>query len=182
VAETLTQLDFLERRYDQAISRVRSLDFEAFSKQLAYTPLSSVAGDALRLKGDQAGARKIYEVALQQIERELKQRPDDPRLFSALGLVHAGLGHKDEALRAAQTGVNLMPIFREAFRGAYRAEDLARVHALVGDPEAAIDILDDLLTRPSRLCVPLLRLDPAWDPLRKHPRFQKLLEKHGTRP
>ena len=63
-----------------------------------------------------------------------------------------------------------------------RAEDLARVQALVGDPEAAIDILDDLLTRPGRLCVPLVRLDPAWDPLRKHPRFQALLEKHAARP
>ena len=64
----------------------------------------------------------------------------------------------------------------------FRAEDLARVQALVGDPEAAIDILDDLLTRPSRPCVPLVRLDPAWDPLRKHPRFQALLDKDGARP
>jgi len=40
----------------------------------------------------------------------------------------------------------------------------------------------NLLTRPSRPCVPLVRLDPAWDPLRKHPRFQKFLEKHGARP
>jgi serine/threonine-protein kinase len=68
-----------------------------------------------------------------------------------------------------------MPISREAYRGTCRAEDLARVHALVGDPETAIDILEDLLTRPSRLCVPLLRLDPAWDPLRQHPRFKKLV-------
>ena len=63
-----------------------------------------------------------------------------------------------------------------------RAEDLARVQALVGDPEAAIDILDDLLTRPSRPCVPLVRLDPAWDPLRKHPRFQALRDNDGARP
>jgi len=27
-----------------------------------------------------------------------------------------------------------MPISREAYRGTYRAEDLARVHALVGNP------------------------------------------------
>jgi TolB-like protein/Flp pilus assembly protein TadD len=182
VAELLVQLDFLERRYDQAVSRVHSLDLEAFSTQFAYVPFSRVVGDALRLKGDQGGARKSYELALAQVERELKARPDDPTLFSALGLIHAGLGHKDEALRAAQTGVDLMPISREAYRGTFRAEDLAHVHALVGDPEAAIDILDDLLTRPGRLCVPLLRLDPAWDPLRKHPRFQALLEKHGPRP
>jgi TolB-like protein/Flp pilus assembly protein TadD len=182
VAERLVDLDLLERRYDQAASRVRGLGYEAFSTQFAYVPLSSLVGDALRLKGDRAGARKSYEFALAQVERELKQRPDDPRLFSALGLVHAGLGHKEAALRAAQTGVDLMPISREAYRGTFRAEDLARVHALVGDPEAAIDILDDLLARPSRLCVPLLRLDPAWDPLRKHPRFQALLEKHGAPP
>jgi serine/threonine-protein kinase len=181
VAERLVELDFLERRYDTAVSRIRGLDLESLSTPFSHLPLSSVVGDALRLKGDQAGARTTYELAGSRVERELKLRPDDPRLFSALGLIHAGLGHKDEALRAAQTGVDLMPISREAYRGTFRAEDLARVQALVGDPEAAIDILDDLLTRPSRLCVPLLRLDPAWDPLRKHPRFQALLDKHGAR-
>jgi len=182
VEERIVELDLLERRYDEVVSRVHGLDQEAFSSQWGYVPLSCVVGDALRLKGDRDGAEKSYDLALAQIERELKQRPDDPRLFSALGLVHAGLGHKDEALRAAQTGVDLMPISREAYRGTFRAEDLARVQALVGNPETAIDLLDDLLTRPSRLCVPLVRLDPAWDPLRKHPRFQALLEKHGARP
>jgi eukaryotic-like serine/threonine-protein kinase len=180
VTEQLVELDLLERHYDQVTSRVAGLDQDALSSQWAYVPLSGVAGDALRLKGDAAGARQSYELALSQVERELEQRPDDPRLFSALGLVHAGLGHKDEALRAAQTGLDLMPISREAYRGTFRAEDLARVQALVGDPAAAIDILDDLLTRPSRLCVPLVRLDPAWDPLRKHPRFRALLERHGA--
>jgi len=182
LAERLVRFDFIERRYDQAISRVRSLDFDAFSSQWAYVPLSCVVADALRLKGDRGGATKSYELAMKQIELQLKERPDDPRLFSTLGLIHAGLGHKEEALRAAQTGVDLMPISREAYRGVFRAEDLARVQALVGDPEAAIDLLDDLLTRPGRLCVPLVRLDPAWDPLRRHPRFQALLEKHGVSP
>jgi serine/threonine-protein kinase len=182
VAEQLVHLDVLDRRYDQAISRARALDIEAFSSQWSYVPLSCVVGEALRLKGNPADARRSYEVALGQVEQQLRERPDDPRLFSALGLIHAGLGHKDEALRAAQTGVDLMPISREAYRGALRAEDLARVHALVGDPDAAIAILEDLLERPARLCVPVVRLDPAWDPLRSHPRFQALLRKHGARP
>jgi TolB-like protein/Tfp pilus assembly protein PilF len=182
VAERLVQLDLLDRRYDQAILRARSLDFEAFSSQWAYVPLSCVVGDALLLKGDRVGAKSSYEAALAQIERQLKERPDDPRLFSALGRVHAGLGHKEEALRAARTGVDLMPISREAYRGTFRAEDLARVQALVGEPDAAIDLLDDLLARPGRLCAQLLRLDPGWDPLRSHPRFQALLKKHGVNP
>ena len=178
VAQWLVQLDVLERRYEAALTRLRSLDLEAFSSQWAYVPLTLAAGDALRLKGDAASARKSYEAALAQVEREMKERPDDPRLFSALGLVRAGLGRREEALRAARTGVDLMPISREAYRGAHRVEDLARVHALVGDPEEAVALLEDLLSRPVRLCAPVLALDPAWDPLRADPRFQALLRPH----
>ena len=182
VAEQLVELDFFERRYDQALARVRSLDLEAFSSQWAYLPLPSVVGDALRLKGDLAGARKSYRAALQDVERQLKERPDDPRLFSTLGRIHAGLGHREEALRAARTGVDMMPISREAYRGAYRVEDLARVHALVGDPDAAIALLEELLAKPSRLCTESIRLDPDWDSLRSRPRFEALLRKHEVTP
>ena len=181
LAERLVQLDFLERRYDQAVSRARSLEIDAFSSQWVYVPLSYVVGDAA-VEGYSLRGLRSYEAALGRSSDKMKERPDDPRLFSILGLIHAGLGRKDEALRAAHAGVDLMPISREAYRGLFRAEDLARVQALVGNPDAAIDILDDLLTRPSRLCVPVVRLDPAWDPLRSHPRFQALLLKHGARP
>jgi hypothetical protein len=29
--------------------------------------------------------------------------------------------------------------------------------------------------------VPLLKLDPVWDPLRKDPRFQALIEKYAAK-
>ena len=50
---------------------------------------------------------------------------------------------------------------------------------MVGEFELAVDQLEVLLSRPSALSVPWLRLDPTWDPLRDHPRFQALLEKYG---
>jgi hypothetical protein len=99
-----------------------------------------------------------------------------------MGLILAGLGRKEEALRAARRGVDLMPITCEAIRGVFRAEDLARVEATVGQPEAAIDRLEMLLARPGTLCAWSVRLDPVWDPLRRHPRFQALLRKHGITP
>jgi hypothetical protein len=71
-----------------------------------------------------------------------------------------------------------VPLSKEAYRGAFRLEDLARVEALVGDPEKAIGHLDELLTRPGHLCAAVVNLDPAWDPLRKNPRFQAMLKKH----
>ena len=66
----------------------------------------------------------------------------------------------------------------DALRGAGVLADLAEVYVLVGEHDAAIDQLELLLSIPSLLSVQLLRVDPLWDPLRDHPRFQKLLEDH----
>ena len=49
------------------------------------------------------------------------------------------------------------------------------VIAVLGDQDAAIDQLEVLLSIPSTLTVPLLKLDPQWDPLREHPRFKGLV-------
>jgi hypothetical protein len=47
---------------------------------------------------------------------------------------------------------------------------------MVGEYDLAIDKLEYLLDIPGELSIPLIRLDPAWNPLRNHPRFKKLLE------
>jgi len=60
--------------------------------------------------------------------------------------------------------------------GTIRATALARIYVMVGEFDAAIDRLKFLLSIPSQVTIPLLRLDPAWDPLRDHPRFKKLVE------
>ena len=60
-----------------------------------------------------------------------------------------------------------------------RLETLAVIHALLGEPDAAIDQLEYLLSIPSRFSVEMLRLDPLWDPLRNHSRFKKLVKMNG---
>ena len=54
---------------------------------------------------------------------------------------------------------------------------MAHIYVMVGEYEAAIDQLEVLLSIPSELSVQLLRIDPRYDPLRDHPRFQALLER-----
>jgi len=46
----------------------------------------------------------------------------------------------------------------------------------VGDLETGMKQIEHLLSIPSWLSVSILKLDPHFDPLRQHPRFQKLLE------
>jgi len=72
--------------------------------------------------------------------------------------------------------VELLPVSKEALRGAHRVEDLARIYVMVGEFNMAINQIEFLLSIPSELSISLLRLDPAWDPLRDHPRFKKLIE------
>ena len=107
------------------------------------------------------------------------EAPEDSRLYSSLGAALAGLGQREAAIEAATTATHLMPLSEDAWRGAHRALDLAEVLAVVGERESAIDELERLLSDPSPISVGLLVLDPIWDPLRDHPRFQALLEEYA---
>lgn len=53
---------------------------------------------------------------------------------------------------------------------------MARIHAITGNAEKAIDLLQHLLQIPAGLTVHEIRLDPTWDVLRENPRFQGLIK------
>ena len=60
--------------------------------------------------------------------------------------------------------------------GPYLEHQLARIEILVGEPEKALDHLERLVKIPYLLSPGWLKIDPNFDPLRKNPRFQKLVE------
>jgi hypothetical protein len=55
---------------------------------------------------------------------------------------------------------------------------LAQIYAWTGEQDQAFGLLDHLLATRNGLTVPMFKLDPAWDPLRKDPRYQTLIEKY----
>jgi hypothetical protein len=63
--------------------------------------------------------------------------------------------------------------------GAYLQHQLARIYLLVGEYDKALDQLEPLLGIPYYLSPAWLRVDPTFDPLRRHPRFQRLLRSTG---
>ena len=117
-----------------------------------------------------------YESARSILESKIAERPEHARFHSALGVAYAGLVRKEDAIREGKLAVELLPVSKDTMRGPYRVEDLARIYVMVGEFDAAIDQLVFLLSRPGMMSIPLLRLDPAWAPLRDHPRFKKLIE------
>ena len=58
---------------------------------------------------------------------------------------------------------------------------MAEVCGIVGENGRAIELLNGLLGRPSGVTVPILKLSPAWDPLRNDPRFEALLDKYSAK-
>ena len=66
-------------------------------------------------------------------------------------------------------------VSRDAFIGPRFVEHLAAIYVMVGEHEAALDRIEELLAIPSELSVPALKLAPKWDPLRDHPRFKALV-------
>jgi serine/threonine-protein kinase len=93
-----------------------------------------------------------------------------------LSLAYVGLDEREKALQTAVRMVEppFEPDCREGDRR--RCRVLARVYAHFGEHDLAIDLLEELLPIPSSLTVHILEVDPIWDSLRDHPRFQALLE------
>jgi len=132
-----------------------------------------------QLRGDSVRMRVYADSARLALEEQLRAEPDDWQRHSILGLALAYLGRKEEALREGQRGVALMPVSRDAYFGPYSQLQLVRIYLLTGEPERALDQLEPLLRVPFYISRGWLRIDPTFDPLRKHPRFQRLLEQPG---
>ena len=92
------------------------------------------------------------------------------------------MGLKEEAIREGERGLGSLPIEKDARIGTYLQHVLVRIYILVGEPEKALDRLEPLLKIPSMLSPGWLAIDPNFDPLRRNPRFQKLLAGRGRTP
>jgi serine/threonine-protein kinase len=132
--------------------------------------------------GDKEKARAAFEQAQPVAERLVREAPDDSARHAQLGVVLAGLGRKEDAIREGKKAVELLPESEDAFAGPGATAALAEIYASVGEPDEAFRLLDHLLTVPNGLTVPTLKLDPVWDPLRQDPRFQALIDKYAAKP
>jgi tetratricopeptide (TPR) repeat protein len=175
IVNSLIMLDVFDRNYQEALDRL-SLKSEDIDNQDEFIPNSLQYARIYGYMGKKELAKKYYDEARSILETKKEEQPEDARFHSALGMAYAGLGREADAIREGKLAVELLPVNKEAMRGSSRVEDLARIYMMVGEFDAAIDQLEFLLERPSELSIPLLRLDPAWDALRDHPRFKRLLE------
>ncbi len=143
--------------------------------QYAIQPRSLLAALARSRMGAEAEARDAYQQARTTMEAMVAERPDDPRTHLALGLALAGLGLKEEAIRAGRSGVELLPPEEDLMIGTHSVWWLAEIYALAGEPEQAVEQLRMLLSEPSAATPANLRLDPWLQGIAGHPAFTELV-------
>jgi TolB-like protein/Flp pilus assembly protein TadD len=134
-----------------------------------------VEGIIARVGKDDEKARSAFTAARAEQEKIIHAQPNYGPPLCVLGLIDAGLGRKEEALREGRRAVELLPVEKDAINGTAMIKYLAMIAAWVGDDDLACEQLAVAIRPPSRLSYGQLKLLPFWDPLRGNPRFEKIV-------
>jgi eukaryotic-like serine/threonine-protein kinase len=123
-----------------------------------------------------------FGAAREQLYRKVEADPTNPFLVSALSWADMALGAKEKSIKEGQRATEMRPISEDAFDGPTLALHLATLHGLADQPDAAFQQLNVLIKMPGwALNYGDLKTNPAWDPLRKDRRFEKLLAELAPR-
>ena len=169
----------LEGRYDQALHKIATISAVAWEDQAIYEQKHLSFATTYWLQNNQLLSHNYADTSRMILKNNISKRRGVARLHSALGLTYAFLGRMEEAIKEGKRALELMPVSKDALDGPVHVQRLARIYAIFGEHDRAIEKLEYLMSIPSPLSVTWLKIDPTWDSLRSHPRFLRLLDKYS---
>jgi TolB-like protein/Flp pilus assembly protein TadD len=181
---TLSRISLLimQRRFAEALPLVKKMPEETVHGEgTAPTPMAFFEGILHFMLGEKDKAQADFERARVIVEKSVRDVPDDAGRHAQLGAIFAGLGRKEEAIREGKRAVELVPESKDAFDGPQVTISLAQIYCWTGEKEQALQLIERSLSTPNGINVPLLKLDPVWDPIRDDPRFKALIDKHSAK-
>jgi serine/threonine-protein kinase len=134
-----------------------------------------IEGVIARMTKDDAKARAAFTAARAEQEKAVQSQPNYGPPLCALGLIDAGLGRKEEALREGRRAVELLPVEKDALNGPLMITYFAMIAAWAGDKDLACEQLAIAIRPASTVSYGQLKLLPYWDPLRGDPRFEQIV-------
>jgi TolB-like protein/Tfp pilus assembly protein PilF len=184
----LAWLAYLSRDYEKALELYRSdpvipsrLDI---SPAHAYPSSWRVIQIVYKEMNEPARVRAIADSVLPFFEARLNRLIEagaGPRSLAiihlTLGAQYADLGDREAAIRQAEMAETYLPS-ADAWIHTTLVSGVASIYRELGEYDRAMDYLEEMLSVPTRWSAECIRIDPAWDPLRDHPRFQALLAKY----
>jgi tetratricopeptide (TPR) repeat protein len=164
-----------ERTATAAIRALRNYPRDGVVINGVNCPYAYWDGVVARWQGDSAKAQAAFTTARSEVEKIIEKQPDFSAAISLLGMIDAGLGRKEAALREGRRACELLPISKDAVDGVELAINLAQIYSWVGEKDLAIHQIEAVESVPNTLSYGLLKLHPYWDLLRGDPRFEKIV-------
>lgn len=152
-----------------------ALDPAGFGYEGVHFSRSFVDGVIARMLKEDVKAQSAFTAARAEQEKIVQTQTDYGPALSVLGLIDAGLGRKDDALREGRRAVELLPVEKDAINGPLVIEHLAMIAAWIGEKDLACKQLAIASRLPNGVIYGRLKLLPFWDPLRGDPRFEKIV-------
>jgi tetratricopeptide (TPR) repeat protein len=175
VAVESFQLALQERDPAAAARALANIPSEVNFRGFFKYPHAWYEGLLAKLRQDAPGAHSAFTVARVEAEKTVRAQPGNAAPLSVLALIDAELGEKEKAIQEGRTACDMLPITKDAVVGVDLITKLARIYALTGEKDLALEQLDRVSKLPYGPSYCQLRLDPEWDSLRGDPRFEKIV-------
>jgi serine/threonine-protein kinase len=175
VADTWFLCAVAERDASAAENALRALGDSTFGDNATQFSVRFGEGLLARMINDETKARSAFTEARAQQEKIVKEQTNYGPALCILGLIDAGLGRKEEALREGRRAIELMPAAKDLFNGADMIQYFAVMAAWVGKKDLACEQLASAIRYGGPFSYGRLKLHPFWDPLRGDPRFEKIV-------
>ena len=113
---------------------------------------------------------------------QFSQRYRSGSAWSRLGLIDAGLGRKENAIRQGRRACELLPITKGVVDGPSCITSLAMIYTPTGEKDLALEPLAAAAQIPGGVTYGKLKLYPQWDSLHGDPRFDKIAASLAPKP
>ncbi len=180
------QLLTYQRKYRDALALLEVIPDMPDNFGYQSGPKALLQANLYRLAGDTARAQSLYAQALQKSRAQLAALAGKAIKLSfvwyEIAAAELGLGQTDAGLASIAKSGTLATQSGDKFFGPGLMQVQASLYAEAGRADLAVPLLEKALATPGigeSYSPVMLWIDPAWDPIRKDPRFQALLTQAG---
>ena len=170
------QLALYERDPARAVRALANIPREGYIDFNNFPfPHTWYEGLLAKLRQDAPAERSAFITARAETEKLVHAQPGNEKPLSVLALIDSELGEKEKAIQEGRSACDMLPVSKDALDGVALITNLARIYALTGGKDLALEQLDIVSKIPYGPHYGELRLDPEWDSLRGDPRFEKIV-------
>ncbi len=170
------RMEFLTRNQSRAAQSALLIPEEDFLFQNFAVSKNLDLGLIFHTSNNSSKAKEHFAYARNFFLEKINDSKNDWRLYSCLSMACAGLGLREEALKAIAKADELQNLTIDAFAGLDPQKNLITAFILLKEYDEALLRLDQIVGFSGYLItVEELKLHPIWDPVREHPKFREII-------